>query len=411
MRLPAFFIVLTLLGAAAGADEKASSITFNTNFEGASLGKVEVVGPAEFRCHVAGQQDERGRNRQPTWYFFRLDEVLGRELKVTLTGFVGEYNGKPAVAMSAELLPVFSTDGETWTHFPSGDWNDTAKEMTLRFTPESRSIYIAHIPPYSHSRLIRFLEELRRSDFSAIEVIGKTALGRDLHLVTVTNPKLPDAKKRCVWLQARQHAWEAGTSFVMEGALRFITSDDPIARSLRDRIIFKFAPMGDPDGCALGKVRFNANGYDLNRHWDEVDLRNPTALQRMPEIWYAKKAILSWHATGRPIDLLVNMHNTETAEYLSSLADEERAAQRLQRLFNGLKEKTSFDPSIAQVAPGNVRGTTNDLWLEARVPVVLMEQRIGPAKKLGRRPTIEDRLEFGRALTLEMAAAVLSERF
>lgn len=242
-----------------------------------------------------------------------------------------------------------------------------------------------------------------------MEVIGRTALGRDLHLVSVTNQDHPRGTKRCVWLQARQHAWEAGTSWVMEGALRFITSDDPAAQALRERFVFRFAPMLDPDGCALGKVRFNANGYDLNRHWDEVDLRSKVAHQRMPEIWYAKKAILQWHASGPPIDLLLNLHNTETAEYLSTLIDEPPASDRLVRLFRALKERTSFDPSRVPTLGDGVRGTVNDLWLEARIPAVLMEQRIGPSVKLGRSPTVDDRLAFGRALIREIADAVLED--
>ncbi len=60
-----------------------------------------------------------------------------------------------------------------------------------------------------------------------------------------------------------------------------------------------FTPMLDPDGCATGKVRFNANGYDVNRHWDEVDLRSKSHLERMPEIWYVKKAILGLVNAGR----------------------------------------------------------------------------------------------------------------
>ena len=75
----------------------------------------------------------------------------------------------------------------------------------------------------------------------------------------------------------------------MEGALEFITSDDAIAGELRDKVVFLFTPMLDPDGCATGQVRFNANGYDVNRHWDEVDLRSKSHLERMPEIWYVEE--------------------------------------------------------------------------------------------------------------------------
>ena len=66
---------------------------FDTAFEGTALGRVEVLGETEFRVHVPGQQDARGRNRHATWYFFRMDNVRGRDLSITLTGFLpGEYN-------------------------------------------------------------------------------------------------------------------------------------------------------------------------------------------------------------------------------------------------------------------------------------------------------------------------------
>ncbi len=64
------------------------AVRFNTAFEGAALGRVDVVGETEFRVHVPGQQDERGRNRQATWYYFRMDNVRDRDLTITLTGYL-----------------------------------------------------------------------------------------------------------------------------------------------------------------------------------------------------------------------------------------------------------------------------------------------------------------------------------
>jgi hypothetical protein len=384
-------------------------ITFNKAFEGASLGTVEKLGDTAFRCHVEGQHDERGRNRQASWFFFRLDHVQGRDMTLTFTDFVGEYNDKPgACPMSATLRPVFSDDGDHWQHFTEMDWDDVKKEAALRFRPARDSIWIAHIPPYTHSRLLRLLDELDRSPHTRIEVIGKTVLGRDLHLVTVTDLAKPDAAKKTVWLQARQHAWEAGTSFVMEGALRFVTSDDPRAKMLRERVIFKFTPMMDPDGCATGKVRFNANGYDVNRHWDEVNLRDRELLRLMPEIWYVKRAILAQMDSGKLVDLMLNLHNTETGEYIDTMADDAGTQKVMRRFFDSLVAKTSFDPSREFTVSTSPSNTTNSLWPERRVPVMLMEQRIGPGRKLGRLPTVEDRLEFGRQLIATMAETVLA---
>ena len=398
---------LSARSAAVLAQQTPDPIRINTNFEGASLGKVETLENNRFRLHVPGQYDERGHNRQCTWYFFRMDQVRNRDLTLTLTDVVGEYNDKPgAVGMNADTVPVYSYDGKTWRHFPTMEWDNERKEATLKIKPESDSLWVAHVPPYTPRDLAALLSEVNRSPHARVEVIGKSVQGRDLHLVTVTDPDVPDAQKKTLWLQSRQHAWEAGTSYVMEGALRFLTSDDAGARELRKRVLFKLMPLGDPDGCASGKVRFNANGFDVNRHWDEVDLRRKEYLERMPEIWYQKKAIYAQADSGRPIDLLVNMHNTETGEYIDTLADDPASRALITRFFDRLVEHTIFDPSKPPTfAAGG--SSTNVLYAERKIPVVLMELRIATTKKLGRRPTIDDRLKFGRQLVEQMAATVL----
>ncbi|MEK7677693.1 MAG: M14-type cytosolic carboxypeptidase [Verrucomicrobiota bacterium] len=125
-------------------------ILLNTSFEGGSLGKIERLGEGAFRCFVEGQHDERGRNRQANWYFFRLDNVKGRDIALTLTDFVGEYNDKPgACPMGPDIVPVFSNDGEEWQHFAGIRWDNEKKEATLEFRPAGERIWIAHVPPYT----------------------------------------------------------------------------------------------------------------------------------------------------------------------------------------------------------------------------------------------------------------------
>lgn len=51
------------------------------------------------------------------------------------------------------------------------------------------------------------------------------------------------------------------------GMLDFVMSDDPVAKTLRDTIIFKFVPMLNPDGVYLGKYRTNSFGHNLNRFY------------------------------------------------------------------------------------------------------------------------------------------------
>jgi hypothetical protein len=309
--------------------------------------------------------------------------------------------------MGPDIRPVASDDGEHWRPVSQMTWNDQAKEATLRLRPAADSIWIAHQVPYTPQRLARLLEQVDRCDDARIEVIGKTAQGRDLHLVTVTAASVPDQDKVTVWLQARQHAWESGTSFVMEGALRFVTSEDPIARDLRRKAIFIFTPMVDPDGCAAGQVRFNANGYDVNRHWDEVDLRQKRDLARMSEIWYVKKAICNYVDSGRKIHLMINLHNTETAEYLSTMAGDDASRALVRKLSDRLVRETTFQPSRGPVLGERRDGSANALHTEKGILILLMEQRIARNPSTGQPPTKDDRLEFGKHLSRIMAESVL----
>ena len=399
------FLIALLLGVASLA--QAQSVTFNTNFEDASLGKIEKLDETTFRCHSLGQSDERGRNRQTNWYYFRMDHVKGRDLTITLTDFVGEYDDKPgAVAMNADIRPVFSDDNTTWKPIEQMEWDNQKKEATLHVHCNADSVWIAHVPPYPTSHLRRLLDELNGKPPVLVETIGKSVNGRDLFLVTVTNTAIPESEKKVLWLIAREHAWETGTSNVMEGALRFISSNDPRAAQLRDKIIFKAIPMLDPDGCATGKVRFNANGYDVNRHWDHVSLQSKEDLRLMPEIWYAKRAIYAWAESGRPTDLMVNLHNTETTEYVETNATDTTSREHIQKFFDLLSSKTSFDPSRPLVLTTVPTTSTNSLYLQKRIPVLLMEQRISPGKKLGRAATVQDRQKFGQELVRCMAEAV-----
>ena len=413
MRHVILLLLAVVFSWAQAANEPATGpVRFNASFEGGSLARVEAVSDTNYRVYLEGQQDARGRNRQATWIYFRMDNVRGRDLTITLTGYLpGEYNDRPSAHMNAEAVPVYSHDGTTWQYFPGHEWNTEAKEGTVKIRAERDSLWIATIPPYTHSRLTTLLRELDPLPHVRIESIGRSVEGRDLPLVTVTNFATPDTNKKTLWLQARQHAWESLTSFIVEGAMKFVTSDDPAAQALRDRYVFIFTPMLDPDGCVAGGVRFNANGYDVNRHWDEVDLRDPEWLRRAPEIWYPKKAVRDVVRSGRRVDLMVNLHNT-IGEYLAASAPTEADVTLLQRFNDLLLAETQFDPHRPlSITPPGGRGDreTKPWWAEYGVPYGLIETRIAFGKKLNARPTAEHRLEFGRQLITTMAKAVGSE--
>lgn len=78
-----------------------------------------------------------------------------------------------------------------------------------------------------------------------------------MDLLTVANPSLlvKGKRKRAVFVTARVHPGESPSSYVCQGFIEFIVSDHPIARVLRDHIVFYIVPMLNPDGVFLGNQR------------------------------------------------------------------------------------------------------------------------------------------------------------
>ena len=393
----------------AGAMALPAAVSIRSDFEGGSIGRIEQAGPDHYRCAVKGEVDQDKRNRQASWYYFRVDGAAGHEITLDLTDLPGEYNYRPGnLAINGATRPFISYDRSTWTPLPDRavEWDAAAAVLRLRFTPERNPVWIAHVPPYTGSELSALLKDVEASPYGKREAIGKSAGGRDIVLLTVTNPARPAIDKRVIWVMARQHAWETGTSWVMDGALRFLIADAPEAARLRDRFLFKFFPMADPDGVARGGVRFNAHGYDVNRNWDVADPK------RMPEIAALRKTVLDWVDGGRPVDLFLSLHNTNS-DYLSGPVSAGGPVYRdmVKRLAAMLNAHTIYSPGAPRDwVPGDPQPGRADacegLFRDRGISTLLLEQNVQTLAKLGHPASVEDYRKFGSQLLPSLASAV-----
>jgi len=153
-------------------------------------------------------------------------------------------------------------------------------------------------------------------------------------------------------------------------------------------------------------VRFNANGYDLNRNWDAVD---PTT---MPEIAAERKAILDWIDGGQRLDMLVSLHNTETSEYVDGppgvefgpLLERFEAALNRSAMFQSTRKASAVAVTTTEGKPGRM-SVVQGLYRDRKAPAFLIEQRISTHPKLKRAPMPDDRKQFGAALVKAMLEA------
>jgi cytosolic carboxypeptidase protein 2/3 len=107
--------------------------------------------------------------------------------------------------------------------------------------------------------------------------------------------------KQAFFLSCRVHPGETPASWMMKGALDFLTSDCPQARLLRTAYVIFVVPMLNPDGVIFGNNRCSLAGVDLNRQW-KIPMKglHPTV--------YHLKALMQAQRRLRECALYVDLH-------------------------------------------------------------------------------------------------------
>ncbi len=396
------FLIFTCLQTAAGP----GPIQVSDSYESGSLGEWRVENGTRLIFVPRMEQDQDKVNSAITWFYGRLSNVLHREVTIVIEARdYTVYNGRTGNILPFErnTVPVFSYDGECWERFSDCSFDSQTGSLRIRHIFSRDPVWIAYIPPYTFSRLESLLAEVRAHPAVKVGSLGKSVEGRPLYVVDVDEPGLEKSGRPVVWFVARQHAFEAGGSWALEGMLRFLVSADPEAQVIRRQLRFRLCPMLNPDGVVRGGTRFNARGVDLNRHWQSSDrLSHDTSAA--PEIALVKQAIVRFSKTDR-LDLWVNIHNNDMVwndegDYIRfAPAAHEAAARRLEKL---LREETiftgPFDPSQDPASTESV------VAAETGALAFLMEMKTGYLDNLDRWAGTDTFLMHGRNLTRAVSA-------
>ena len=92
--------------------------------------------------------------------------------------------------------------------------------------------------------------------------------------------------KPIVFISARVHPGETPSSYLLDGIIQAILSQDTRGTALRNNFVFKIIPVLNPDGVYRGHFRVDQNGINLNRCYLE-----PNAINH-PSIYALKKYFL-----------------------------------------------------------------------------------------------------------------------
>ncbi|MCC7374933.1 MAG: DUF4038 domain-containing protein [Verrucomicrobiales bacterium] len=236
--------------------------------------RVERLGDAEFRIraafgeggasvlrHAVSRLDLECRNdgTNPVRVTVHLDLSDG--------GNRTDYDNRPEAGMPLRDFVFIQPQGAEWRQVDgsASGWITTA---TFEAGPGSTRLGLS--PWYTHADLARWVTGLPPHPHLKKRVLGLSDGGREQWELWITDPAVPEAAKRRVFWQAREHAYETFSSYAAEGLVEFLLSEE--AAEFRRRFVIVLHPMTNVDGVA--------QGYEYRAGYDFPDPRG-TATGRM----------------------------------------------------------------------------------------------------------------------------------
>jgi hypothetical protein len=272
------------------------------NFDHGSLGKMEEISPGYFQGDTKHWIKRDSIGDQYYWFYFRADHVRNRILTFELNDLIGIYRGNTHLVYTDYTEPVYSYDRENWQRITEVEYDSAMHSFVFTQVFDQDQVWIAYAHPFPYSRLLQLTSSISDREYASVEKLATTAEGREITMVSITDPSVPEEQKKNILILAMQHAGEDAGGYFAEGMIDFLLSEDPEAQTARQKYFYHIVPMMNPDGIFDGITRYNSAMEDLNNIW----LDNTRS---QPEVDGVKSWVDHWSAAGNKIDLFIDVHN------------------------------------------------------------------------------------------------------
>jgi hypothetical protein len=243
----------------------------------------------------------------PCWWYFRLDgSDTNKPVIVKVVAYHGlmptdtpgeRRNLSPDWSLPAQA--VYSIDGTNWEHTAEGERQGNYIDYRIK-TPSS-TLWVAWGPPFTLKDADQLIQKTcDLCPYAKRFVLAHTREGHPVPGLRISEPGMAGSRRFTVWIQARQHAWECGSSWVARGFAEWLVSNDPAAESLRRKADIVVIPIVDVDNVETGQGGKFQTPHDQNRDWDSTPY--------FPEV-RAAMGDLSTLAKADRLDLFLDLHD------------------------------------------------------------------------------------------------------
>jgi hypothetical protein len=267
-----------------------TALTVKSNFPGGSI-IVEML-DAENQLIRFTPASNPGRGWD-CWWYFKVEGIRpGTIVTLDLSG----------MNFATPDQAQFSLDNKTWTQTAPG--TRTRERIVYQQRIDATEAWFAWGPPFQLSHARKMVRRVARSSPHAKAfTLCRSLDGHPVPALRITergSEEAPEFERAGVWVHARQHAWETGSSWVCRGFTEWLVSNEPEAVALRKRAVIYIVPIMDADNVERGAGGKNQDPHDHNRDWSDAP--------RYPEVRAAMERIRRMDEAGN-FRLFVDLHN------------------------------------------------------------------------------------------------------
>ena len=266
-------------------------------------------------------------------YYFcvRLTNTSSEARTVTLDAMRPGYANRKA-EWHPSRVPVFiSEDFRNWYVLDGVDASANHEEYraSVSLLP-GQTVYLSNSLPYPYERMAAWLRQLQadHNDWARLVSLGSSVEGRNILLMSITDPEVDDLTKDRILVTSGFHPaepdWLATTSII-----KLLLGGDAWAQMVRKEFIVDLVTQVNADGFDLGTNGCNARG--INLYWDF----RPDDGTSSPEAAYLWRWIEA-HPPSLHIDFHAYVHylHKDFRPYIRPLSDYARRARPVVRAID-----------------------------------------------------------------------------
>ncbi len=199
------------------------------------------------------------------WWYFKLEGVRpGEEVILQLA------MGDPKIS-GISPKATFTYDQISWglTNTGKPEVIDGQEFFVYKHVVKNNEVWFAYDFPYTPEIMDSLLLSKASRD-KGVDVfeLCKTNKNQSVKALSLNASNAGD-EKYGIWLQARCHAFESGSSWVLHYLADWLLSNDQKAKALRKIANITIVPIVDLDSVVEGRTGKMQQPYDHNRGWDE----------------------------------------------------------------------------------------------------------------------------------------------